>query len=147
MVRSEAEFLAAIDCRFPYDDQSTAHALIEEGCAISADAAFMVVHELARRPRGATTSDATCLALLECFDEQFSHPIKSNVLDVARRMVRRQSVACDELRAVMHAIAQYPGQYNALGLVSFAAEDDCMEAIEAMYNDIVRAWEQSGLGD
>ena len=140
MVRSLADFITAIDCRFPYDDQSAAHALIDEACAISADAAYMVVHELARRPGSSTTPDETCLALLDRLDRQLVHPAKSAVVAVARRMIRRESVALDELTNVMRVISRHAGQFNALALVTFACEDDDVAAVKAIHDQVVEGW-------
>ncbi|MEO8754096.1 MAG: cation transporter dimerization domain-containing protein [Casimicrobiaceae bacterium] len=46
-LRTEDQFIAAIDCCFPYADDLLAGSLIDEACALSANAAFMVAHEMA----------------------------------------------------------------------------------------------------
>ena len=38
----------------------------------------------------------------------------------------------------MRAVAEYPNQFNALGIVYFAG-DDCSEA-EALYEQITKSW-------
>lgn len=142
MMRSEEEFVGAIDCAFPYGNRASALALIEEACSISSNAAFMVVHELARRPGSSRASDSTCLALLDRVDARFSHPVKDLVLEVARRMVRREPVPFEECRAIMQEIAVHPGQFNALAVVYFSCEAAGMEAVDAIYENILAEWER-----
>lgn len=140
-MRSEADFISAIDCCFPYEDTARATELIEEACSISADAAFMVVHELARRPCSSKVVDSVCLALLEQLDHRFSHPLKDMVLNVARRMVRRQSLPFEEFTKCMHQVACHRGQYNALAVIYFACNDDyCLAAADELHEAILARW-------
>jgi hypothetical protein len=68
-MRTEDEFIAAIDCRFPYDDVALAQSLIDEACSISGNAAFMVAHELARPPMSCAAADSRRLELLDYLDQ------------------------------------------------------------------------------
>ena len=140
-MREEAEFIEAIDCRFPYGDASLAASLIDEACAISSNAAFMVAHELSRRPQSSSAADAVCLTLLDRLDERLIPPLKDSVLAVARRMVRRDSVRFDECKVLMDRIAAYPGEFNALAIVYFSCED--AEAVDHIYDAIVETWRRS----
>jgi hypothetical protein len=142
-MRTEAQFIEAIDCRFPYADERHALELIDEGCAISANAAYMVVHELARRPHGNKLADSTCLKLLDLVDARFTHPVKDLVLGVARRMVQRERVPLEECAAIMRDVGRHRDQYNALAVVYFACEDDQMETVERLHDDIIAAWRRS----
>lgn len=142
-MRSEADFIGSIDCRFPYSDTASALSLIEEGCEISGNAAFMVVHELTRLPVSASVDDATRLLLLDELEARLTHPLKGVVLDVARRMVRGESLPFEECCAVLNQIAAHPGEYNALGLVYFSCEESGMVAIDAVYNRILDGWLRS----
>ncbi len=142
-MRTEAEFIEAIDGRFPYGDERLALELIDEGCAISANAAYMVVHELARRPHGNKAADARCLQLLDLVDARLAHPVKDLVLGVARRMVRRERVPLDECAAIMREVGMYRDQCNALAVVYLACDDDQMETVERLYADVIAAWKRS----
>jgi len=51
-MRSEREFILAIDCRFPFHDRDAALRAIDEGCAISSNAACVVIDEIVRPPAG-----------------------------------------------------------------------------------------------
>ena len=140
-MRNEADFIEAIDCRFPYGDAALAESLIDEACSISGNAAFMVAHELARRPESSSASDAVCMALLDRLDERLTHPLKDSVLAVARRMVRREPVRFDECKALLSRIAAYPGEFNALAIVCFSCED--AEAVDHICDAIVEGWRRS----
>jgi len=138
--RSEAEFVAAIDCRFPYDDADRAHARIDEACSISSNAAFMVAHELARRPRGCRATDATVNALLDRLDARFDHPLKRDVLRVARVMIRAETVRAGECHALMREIAAHPGQHGALAIACFACDEAGAPTAERLHDEIVAGW-------
>lgn len=142
-MREEAEFIEAIDCRFPYGDPALAAWLIDEACANSSNAAFMVAHELSRRPRSSSAADAVCLTLLDRLCERRIHPLKDSVLAVARRMVRRDPVRFDECRVLMDRIAAYPGEFNALAIVYFSCEDAEAEAVDHICDAIVEGWRRS----
>lgn len=142
-MRSESEFISAIDCCFPYDDLAAADSLIREACCLSPNAAYMVVHELARRPRGSRVSDSVCLAHLEMLDRIFKHPVKALVLRLARRMVCSDPVEADECVEAMREIGRYPGMYNALSVAYFAAYFAGVDEgeIDRVYEEILAAWE------
>lgn len=144
-MRSEEEFLGAIDGAFPYGDRARAHALIEEACSISSNAAFMVAHELARLPKDVVVEDQWRLGLLERLRERLEHPLKAPILDVAARMVRGDALAFGECRALMGRIADFPGEFNALAVVCCACEDDDAEAADGIYDDVVAGWRRSDM--
>lgn len=139
MHRTEEEFLQAIDCRFPYGDTGAAHSLIDEACAISSNAAFMVAHELARPPLSAHVDSATRRMLLDRLGERMTHPLKGPVLDVARRMVRGDSLTAADCCELMARVAAYPGEFNALAVVYCACAPDSTGA-DPSYERIVAEW-------
>jgi hypothetical protein len=136
---TEKEFIDSIDCRFPYKDASSALALIEQGCAISGNAAFGVVYELARVPKSKHASQKVLLALLDHLDRRLQHPLKDMVFPVVRSIIRKHRIPDAEAVRLMENIRNNPGEYNALAIVYFAAED-CGEAVETAYQDIQKAW-------
>ena len=142
-MRTEAEFIDAVDCRFPYQQEAQAHRLIEEACAISPNAAFMIVHELARRPQGSTADDSTCLALLERLGDRFEHPLRDAVLGVARRMIRGDQLQVHDCVELMRAVSRHRGQFNALAVVYFSCEDSGMKTVDQLHGDIVGNWRRS----
>lgn len=142
-MRTEEEFIDAVDCRFPYRQEAQAHRLIAEACAISSNAAFMVVHELARRPQGSPADDSTCLALLERLSDRFEHPLRDAVIGVARRMITGDQLQVQECVELMRAVARHRDQFNALAVVYFSCEDAGMETGDQLRDEIVGVWRRS----
>jgi len=61
---TEAEFIEAIGFRFPYQDFDKCRSLIKLGASISANAAFMVLHEICRTPHKHSVSREILFELL-----------------------------------------------------------------------------------
>ena len=140
-MRTESEFISAIDCCFPYEDTALATSLIEEGCKLSPNAAYMVVFELAQRPSNSTTPDAVCLQLLDVFDDLFTHPLKELVLGIARRMICSEPIGTEECVNAMRRIGSEKGLYNALSIPYFAGYDENDEdKIDRVYDEIIADW-------
>lgn len=135
----EREFIESIDACFPYGDTRRAIALIDEACAISANAAFMVTHELARVPRSKRVSADTLRELLAYLDTRLKHPLKDTVFPVVRTMIRGGRIPDEEVLALMDNIRAYPDQYNALSIVYFAAENGG-DVVDSAYESITQAW-------
>jgi hypothetical protein len=141
-MRSEIDFIDAIDCCFPYDERGSAEALVDEGCSISPNVAFMVIHELARRPRSCQTSDARCLELLDRVAQRLDHPLTEIIALLTRRMIRAEMVTSDQAIEAIHVVGRYPGQFNALNIAYFASTD-YSEAVEAAHREVATSWEQA----
>ncbi len=139
-MRTEQAFIEAIDCCFPYEDTELAMALLQEGCAISANAAFMVLHELARRPSTSTVTDEVCHHLLDAFEAQFEHPLRPLMVKVARRMINGEALRRSECLDAMAQVAQHPGQYAALGTLHFSGRPEDWDTVCDQYEAIVAAW-------
>lgn len=137
----EILFIQKIDGRFPYDEAGIAEALVDEGCGISANAAFMVAHELVRRPRSSQTSDERCLELLSRMERQLDHPLKDVVLRLSGRKIRGLAVATADAIAAMKVVGQFTGQWNALNIVYFCVTDPSAD-VDAVYDEIVHCWER-----
>lgn len=142
-MRSEEEFIRAIDCCFPYNDADRATALVDEACEISPNAVFMVVHELARVPRGQNVDDATRFTLLDRLEARFDHPLKLPVFQVARRMMRDEYLSTDDCLELMRTIAVYRHQSNALLIVYFSCEESGMDAANDLCDEIDEQWRRT----
>jgi hypothetical protein len=136
----EATFVDSIDARFPYTDLDAGLQLAEHACTISANAAFAVVDELARPPRGTAAPSAHRLAILERIRELLDHPLASVVLDLARRLVRDERPSVDDALRTMRLISAHPGQYAALSVAYFACEDSSGHA-DREYQRILKTWD------
>lgn len=122
-MRTESEFLEAIDCRFPYADREAALALVDEACCISANAAFAVVDEIVRPPRSAEVSPLVQRELLEVLFARLEHPLVDVIRPLAELQLAGGEATAAEALAALRAIARHPGQYAALGIASLAADD------------------------
>ncbi len=140
-MRTESEFISAIDCQFPFGDQAVASELIREACQISPNAAYMVAHELARPPASDETPSMIRLRLLDQLEDAFEHPLKGLVLGVTRRMIQGELIGADECLGAMRTVGTYKNMYNALAIVCSAgySGDDAMQ-IDRIYDELVAKW-------
>lgn len=122
-MRTESEFLEAIDCRFPFGDRAACLVLVEEACAISANAAFAVVDEIVRPPRSAEVAVVEQRELLELVFARLQHPLVDVIRPLAELRLDGREATVGEGLAALRAIARHPGQYAALGIASLAADD------------------------
>ncbi|MDX2033712.1 MAG: hypothetical protein SF339_23755 [Blastocatellia bacterium] len=134
---TEEEFIRGIDCAFPYDDRAAAERVIEEGAALSANAAFMALHEICRPSASRRVERELQWELLAAWRARFDHPLAGPVLRAARAIIEGAPLAAAEALEVMRAIESHPGQYNALAIVSFACED---EAVARVCEEILARW-------
>jgi hypothetical protein len=140
---NEQEFINEIDCRFPYTDTDRAIGLIKSACAISANAAFMVVHELVRIPRSVVVPQAQRELLLNRVEAALDHPLKQLVIDIARRRINNLPVSESDASDAMRQIGQFPDQYNALAIAYFSCEsstDDELGAVDSAYKEVEGEW-------
>lgn len=135
----EEEFIKAVDCRFPYEDPRQASELIKLGSAISTNAAFMVLHEICRRPRSNHVATSRVNDLLAEWTEAVHHPLVLEVLPVATAVIQNRELSTVEAIRVMKKIAPHPNQFSALSIIYFACDDIAGE-VETEYQAIVDAW-------
>lgn len=138
-MRTEEEFLEAIDCRFPFADRDQALGLIDEGCRLSSNAGFALVDEIVRPPRSAVASVDFRLDLLRRVFDRLHHPLVAAIRPLAERLVGGGEATVEEALAIMHRVATYRGQYAALSVAYFSA-DDTAGMLDREYNPILAAW-------
>jgi len=138
-VTTETEFIDSIDCRFPYMDTKAAFTLIERACLISPNAAFTIIHELARPPRGVSVPAAQLRQLLSRLELSFDHPLKDVVVQLARAMIDGQLISESQALDVMQQISPFRNEFAALAIAYFALGDHS-DAIEKLYNETVERW-------
>ena len=136
---TEAEFSDLIDARFPYGKSGEALKLVELACSISPNAAFMVAEELARPPRSARVSRHRREILLGELERRFDHPLKERIFTIARRLIGGCELAVPEALEAVRAIASYPGQYAALNIAYFSA-DDVAGDVDQAKQQVVGRW-------
>lgn len=143
-MRTEEEFISEVDCEFPYEQHDRAVALIHEAVTISPNAAFMVVHELVRRPRGSNVTAEACLNLLNVIDARFEHPLKRLVFDLANRMILGSRIDASESLSAMRQIGEHRSMFNALNIAYFSGNSEMSEAdkkaYEEVYDRVIVSW-------
>jgi hypothetical protein len=137
----EAKFISSIDCCFPYSNPRKARAFVEQSLKISPNAVFMVMHELARLPRGERSTQAERLAVLEFIEERFVHPLSGIAAMLTRRMIMKKKTSVKQAVAYIAIIKKFPGCYNALNLAYFA-NYSANRFIEEAFEAVKKNWEQ-----
>ena len=116
-------FYERIDCRFPYNDHLAASALIGEARSISTQAVFIMLHEICRAPRGERVTQERQRELLGEWRAGFDHPLKDPLTRCAEALISGHGLPCSDCAQIMGLIAQHYGQYAALNIAQFAADD------------------------
>ncbi len=135
----EIEFIDSIDACFPYKDEVKWRELIRLGAQISDNASFMVLHEICRAPNEISQNDQ--LQMLKAWDSEFSHPIKEEMLEIAKSMIAEKLLPTEKVIKMLEKISRYKGLYNALGLVYFACNDETGK-VDAVYKRIIKKWRE-----
>lgn len=136
---TEAEFIAKIDCRFPYQDRHAALELIREAVSLTPNCVFAIVDEIVRPPASVAVSRSEKNELLNIIASAFEHPLKICVLGISYKIVAGHLPSSTELLALMDEIGRHPNQYSALSIVYFAIDDEQGE-LEAKYQFIIEKW-------
>lgn len=137
---TENEFIRSIDCRFPYHDRVRARELIEASLAISANAVFTIVHELVLPGHSVQVAPTVLLELLSELEARFEHPLKALVFAVARRMIRDEPLSQQEVLQAISQVAEHPGEYQALNVISSSGEPD--DGIENADEKVRAQWQK-----
>ena len=132
-----------IDCRFPYNDHLTASALIKEARSISTYAMFILLHEICRAPRGEKVTQERQRELLSEWQADFDHSLKDPLTQCAEALISGHGLPCSDCARIMGLIARYHGQYAALNIAQFAANDAEFSdtRLEKVANDIKATWQ------
>jgi hypothetical protein len=136
---TEEEFIASIDCQFPYDAPREWRRSIALARNISPNAVFMVIHELCRPPRSSRVSAATRLRIYRCVQQRFKHPLLTRLDSLFSTAISGGMVPVSRAGAAMRQVARYRDQYNALAICYFSCNDR-LGRTEALYDAITAEW-------
>jgi hypothetical protein len=139
---NEIEFIDGIDCKFPFDDMAACKRLIKQALSISSNAAFMILHEIARAPRGKKVSVERLYEILEVWDQEFEHPLKSLLIGITHTMLKNQDLPVEDVLSAMDEIAKYRYEYSALNIAYFSC-DDIDNIVDDKWQSIVNNWENA----
>ena len=137
----EIEFLNKIDCNFPYLDRTQCVNIINEANSISSNASFSVIEEICRMPQSKRTkiSKEILFELLYLVERSFEHPLKTIIIETAKKMINNQLLDIDNVISVMNKIREFKGQYAALSILYFSCEDE-EDKLEIFWNQIINEW-------
>ena len=139
---TEGEFIASIDCRFPYNTPRAWRRLITAARDISPNAVFMIIHELCRPPRPSSASINTRLRIYRCIQQRFGHPILTRLDVLFLTAMSGDTVPVSKALAAMRQVARYRGQNNALAICYFSCNDR-LGRNDALYDAIISRWNNS----
>jgi hypothetical protein len=132
------EFILSIDHRFPYFDETQWRPLVETGARLSPNCAFMVLHELCR-PSTCKVTRQQLRAIYQYWRSCFAHPLVEVMSPVAEAMMAGDELAVSQAMATMRIVAQYPDEYNALGIAFYSCGEPTQEA-RALFDQVVAGW-------
>ena len=137
----ESGFIQSIQCNFPYHDRLRAMEIVGMACSISPNAAFAVADEVSRPPYGEVPDPAICFDVLAYLESNLQHPLTKPVIELARLLVAggQGAVSVEDSVRVLRQVEPFPGQYNALSIAYFAA-DDIDGIADAEHSRIRAAW-------
>ncbi|MFV8784455.1 hypothetical protein ACNKU7_18720 [Microbulbifer sp. SA54] len=137
---TEREFIESIDFGFPYEDKEKSMDLIAKGRAISANASFMVLHEIVRAPN--EVAQETKESLYHCWRNGFSHDLLDPVKEAAEALLANKFISVTRAIGLMCEIEKYINQYCALSIVYFSC-DDTEGLADQKYNEIIEQWQSA----
>jgi hypothetical protein len=137
---TEQEFIESIDFSFPYNDKEKAIELIVQGRTISANATFMVLHEIVRS--SSEVNKVTKESLFNHWSKGFSHELLPQVKEAASALLANEELPVERAIELMEKIKNHAGEYCALSIVYFSCDDTEGKADEK-YNQIVEQWQSA----
>ncbi len=140
---NEADFISSIDCAFPYRRPLQWRRLSASAARISSNAAFMVLHEVCRVPASRRIEHARRLAIIGHLRRRFRHPVLRIVHPAVDSYLSGKRLRPSAAAALMRRLAPHPGQFIALAICYFSA-DDRLGELERTYQEVVRQWTSSG---
>lgn len=137
---TEADFIAAFESDFPYENPELARSLIQQAVACSPNAAFFIALKLVRPPQERRVAATRRLELLSVLRAQLKHPLASLVLGVAERIIYGQRLHPDEVCRHIYEVAAFPGEYAALNIV-FLSSEEMNDIVNTIYDMTIAGWQ------
>lgn len=137
---NEIEFVESIDACFPYEDEKEWRSLIQQGKKISANASFMVLHEICGAPDD--LSRPVLRQMLAEWIQANTHLLKDEFGQVAKGMIEGDVLECDQIVKLMEEVGNYKDLYAALGILCYACPDEDSR-VELVYKRIVKQWRKA----
>lgn len=135
----EHEFISSIDCCFPYEAPLKWSRIVVRAPRISPNAAFMVLHEICRPPQRIDLSEQKARLIIEHLYRHFRHPLKHVLQKAIEAHITGKELSQEKAGYLMRKVASYPGQYNALSICYFSANDK-QGRLDDLYDQITERW-------
>jgi hypothetical protein len=136
---NEEEFINSFDCNFPYKDRSAWMQIIEDGCKMSSNAAFAVLHEICRPPSGENVTSKELRDMADYWSEKADFPLKPKILPIAYHMIDQKEVPVSQALEAMDLVAEHVNEYGALAIAYFSCNDS-EGLVEQRYREIISNW-------
>lgn len=136
---NEEEFINSFDCKFPYEDQPKWIQIIEEGCKMSSNAAFAVLHEICRPPHGKKVTSKQLREMADYWSENANFPLAVPISKAAYAMIDHQELSVSEVIEIMNIVSNHRNEYSALAIAYFSC-DDMEGVVEDRYKEIISSW-------
>lgn len=136
----ETDFIARIDCNFPYENPLRWRRLSAMAPRISSNAAFMVLHEVCKVPRAGQMNRARAEWIIGHLLRRFRHPAVKIISPAIDSYIGEKKLRSGKAAALMRRLAKYDGEYNALGICYFSAYDSD-GSLDRTYKRIVARWQ------
>jgi hypothetical protein len=142
---TEEEFVNAVDGNFPFRHRVKWRALSSKAARISPNAAFMVLHEVCRLPVPRNVTLAERPEIIAHLKRRFRHPALRVIRPAMLSYLGGNRLRPSTAAALMHRLEPHVGQYNALIICHYSA-DDRQGALERTHRSIVQAWSTTNQG-
>jgi hypothetical protein len=135
----EDEYIESIDASFPFSDEKQWRDVIEQGIAISDNAAFYPLYEISSEPAGVRVDLSNLLKMVGYWSSRYSHPLKEIVLEAAYAAINGSDFSRGKILEYLDIISKYQGMYSAISVILCAGSEED-EEIEARCNEIYKKW-------
>lgn len=135
----EHEYIESIDGSFPFADEKQWKDAINQGIAISDNAAFYPLYEISSEPAGVQVELSELLKMVDYWSSRYSHPLKDVVLEAAYAAINNSSFSREKILRYLDIIGKYQGLYSAIEVILCAGPEDD-EEIDAKCNEIYKMW-------
>lgn len=145
---AEVTFEASIDARFPYEDEASCSALIDEARNISLNALFCVLDEICRPPSSSAVTERRQRELIAEWSSIFEHELKKPLVRCANALVNGEALPWPDAVEIIKDVGRFESQRAALSVAYFAGDCDSDEgdaALDSAQRDARQSWEKMGV--
>ena len=142
---NEEDFLASINCEFPYGNNQACQDLIDKSVTISDNASYAVLEAICCKPFMHLIKAKEQLELIEVWRSKNSHPCMENIIEAAIACVKMPEVGLPEEKVLryMDELAPFKNQCKALMILYSSIENTSSGAYQDKFNEVSKAWDRA----